>query len=207
MGLIKNTHFEPAPVEECDAGTDLASSIARLDESDPAVRRLAARDLIAYPEAAQALVDRLQIETERSVREFILTSLTRIGGTIAVTGLVAWLRSEDATMRNEAIEAMKSLPDDVVPIMENLLKDGDSDVRIMAVNILESLRHPHVEAWLIDVIERDSVINVCGTAIDLLGEVGTQNSFEALQAIKLRYSAEPYIQFAADLALKRIAKG
>jgi hypothetical protein len=79
-------------------------------------------------------------------------------------------------------------------------------VRIMAVNILESLRHPRVEAWLIEVIERDPVVNVCGTAVDLLGEVGTPASRAALIHLKQRFASEPYIQFAADLALKRIGK-
>jgi HEAT repeat protein len=98
------------------------------------------------------------------------------------------------------------LPVEVAPIMGALLVDEDSDVRIMAVNILESLQHPKVEQWLIDVIDRDPVVNVCGTAVDLLGEVGSSAAFDALQRLKQRYAGEPYIQFAADLALKRIAK-
>jgi len=78
-------------------------------------------------------------------------------------------------------------------------------VRIFAINILESLRHPDVEAWLIEVIERDPMVNVCGTAVDLLSEVGSSASHDALERLKARFAAEPYIQFAADLALQRIA--
>jgi hypothetical protein len=129
-----------------------------------------------------------------------------LGGSVAVNGLVDCLRSEDACMRNEAIAAMKSLPVEVSPIMDSLLVDDDADVRIMAVNILESLMHPHVEKWLIDVIELDSVTNVCGTAVDLLGEVGTKDCMPALLNLKKRFAEEPYIQFATDLAISRIAK-
>ena len=39
---------------------------------------------------------------------------------------------------------------------------------------------------------------------DLLGEVGSEQSEPALQALKERFTDEPYIQFAADLAIKRI---
>jgi hypothetical protein len=47
-------------------------------------------------------------------------------------------------------------------------------------------------------------LNVCATAVDLLGEVGSGAAREPLLRLKTRYADEPYIQFAADLALKRI---
>jgi HEAT repeat protein len=165
-----------------------------LDDSDPAKRRWAARDLLGHAEVSVPLLARLNSEQDLSVREVILTSLTRIGDQDAVTGLVDCLRSEDAALRNEAIEAMQSLPEAVGPMMQGLL----------AVNILESLRHPDVEAWLIAVIETDRHVNVCATAVDLLAEVGTSASRTALLGLKARFADEPYIQFAADLSLRRI---
>ena len=117
------------------------------------------------------------------------------------------MRSGDAALRNEAIESMKQMPDQVAPIMVGLLDDADTDVRIFAVNILESLRHPQVESWLIAVIGKDAEVNVCATAVDLLGEVGSEAARQALEELKVRFAAEPYIQFASDLALKRLAQG
>lgn len=206
MAFIKKGAHLASPDEERLQSRDYAGLIYQLDDANPAVRRWAARDLLAHPQATTKLVARLQLEDDRSVREVILTSLTRLGDEIAVAGMVGWLRSEDAQMRNEAIEAMKELPDEVAPIMGTLLTDADSDVRIMAVNILESLCHPKVEDWLIEVIDNDQVVNVCGTAVDLLGEVGTCAAHDSLARLKQRFSTEPYIQFAADLALKRIVK-
>jgi HEAT repeat protein len=138
------------------------------------------------------------------VREVILTTLGRLGDPAAIAGLVDCLRSDDAAVRNEVIEAMKQLPEEVAPIMQRLLSDPDPDVRIFTVNILESLRHTAVESWLIEVIENDPHINVCATAVDLLGEVGTEAAREPLTRLKNRFGDTPYIQFAADLALKRI---
>jgi tRNA A37 threonylcarbamoyladenosine synthetase subunit TsaC/SUA5/YrdC len=66
------------------------------------------------------------------------------------------------------------------------------------------LRHPDVEKWLAEVIENDPHVNVCATAVDLLGEVGSQAALESLRKLKSRFANEPYIQFAADLAIKRI---
>ena len=185
---------------------DCAGLISQLSAADPTARRWAARDLQDHPQATAALVARLQCETDVSVREVILTSLTRLGDEVSVAGMVQCLRSEDVSLRNEVIEAMKALPDKVAPIMDSLLNDGDPDVRIMAVNVLESLRHPNVEAWLIAVIERDPMVNVCGAAVDLLGEVGTTAAAGALLRLRQRFADEPYILFAAELALNRVAR-
>jgi HEAT repeat protein len=206
MAFIKKSTVSRNPAEDQRASPrDLDGLIRELDASDAGARRWAARDLAAYPSASAALLARLQREDEVSVREVILTALMRIGDPASVSGLVTCLRSEDANLRNEAIEAMKSLPVEVAPIMRGLLVDEDPDVRIFAINILESLRHPDVEAWLIEVIEQEPMVNVCGTAVDLLSEVGSSASRDALERLKARFASEPYIQFAAALALKRIA--
>jgi len=140
------------------------------------------------------------------VREVILTTLTRLGDQQAIPGLVSALRSEEAALRNEVIEALKQWHEAVAPVMRSLLNDADSDLRIFAVNILESLRHPDVETWLREVIESDPHVNVCGTAVDLLGEVGSPAVLDSLQGLKQRFANEPYIQFAAKLAIKRIVE-
>jgi len=207
MALIKTQTAQPVAADERKQSRDCVSLVAELENANPMARRWAARDLTDCPAASAALVKRLQQEEDASVRAVILTTLTSLGDEVAVAGLVECLRSEDVALRNEAIEAMKQLPDEVAPIMRGLLVDASPDVRIFAVNILESLRHPDVEMWLIAVINYDSQLNVCATAVDLLGEVGSAAALAPLQDLKARYADEPYIQFAADLALKRITEG
>jgi HEAT repeat protein len=204
MALIKTHTAHPVSNDERKASRDCLSLVARLEDPNPTARRWAARDLTDCPGVSSALINRLAREDDVSVREVILTTLTALGDETAVAGLVGCLGSENVSLRNEAIEAMKQLPDEVAPIMRGLLADANPDVRIFAVNILESLRHPEVEAWLIGVIENDPHLNVCATAVDLLGEVGSAAAREPLLRLKTRYVAEPYIQFAADLALQRI---
>lgn len=205
MGLVKHTQNDPpAHLERRSNSRDCAGLLAGLGDADPGIRRWSARDLTECPDASARLVELLQRETDASVREAMLTTLTYLGDAVAVEGLVECLRSEDAALRNEAIEAMKELPEEVGAIMDGLLEDPDPDVRIFAVNVLESLRHLKVEVWLAKVIDRDTHINVCAAAVDLLGEVGTSASKDALERLKLRFADEPYICFAVDLALKRI---
>ncbi|WP_343723028.1 HEAT repeat domain-containing protein [Herbaspirillum seropedicae] len=202
MALIKVTHSrlsaEPAADRECNV------LMQELYSEEAAVRRAAARDLVACPQASEALLARLKIETLLSVRETIITTLIRLGDAAAAAGLIECLRSDDAALRNEAIEAMKQLPEEVAPLMEQLLDDVDADVRIFAVNVLESMRHPRVEEWLLEVIRSDPHVNVCSAALDVLSEVGTMRALEAIERVQARFADDPYIQFAANLTLARL---
>jgi HEAT repeat protein len=207
MAIVKRKDTRIVQKDRRSRPRDYAGLIAALSDSNPMARRWAARDLAEFADAAAALAERLEKETEATVREAILSSLAMIGNPIAVGGLVRCLRSEDAALRNGAIEALKNLPEAVAPIMDSLLADTDPDVRIFAVNILESLRHPDIEKWLIKVIHEDVHVNVCATAADLLSEVGTEAAIDPLEALKQRFPDEPYIAFVSDLALQRIRRG
>jgi len=206
MGLVKQKIIqladrgEPKPERDCDA---LA---AALEDSDADGRRHAAREMAHCPGAAAALVSRLKRETDIAVREIVLNSLVRLNDPLAISGLVDCLRSEDAALRNEAIEAFKLMGSEVDSVLQSLIADPDPDpdVRIFVVNILDSQRHPEAESWLIKVIEEDAHVNVCATAVDLLCEVASEAAVDPLIRLKARFVSEPYIQFAADLALKRI---
>jgi HEAT repeat protein len=204
MAIVKRAQVETIDQDERSHPRDFAGLTAELADANPVARRWAARDLSTFADAASPLVERLRQEHEPSVREAILLSLTQIGSPEAVGGMVECLHSEDAELRNKAIEAMKQLPDAVAPIMAGLLAHPDPDVRIFAVNVLESLRHGDVEKWLIGVIAKDEHVNVCATAVDLLAEVGTESAVAPLEHLKSRFPGEPYISFTVDLALKRI---
>ena len=204
MAFVKRPATNSDRQDERTQNRELSGLLEALVSSDPAARRWAVRDLVQYSDAAGALTAQLKVENDASVRKAILLALTQSGSREAIDGLVGCLRSEDVAMRNEAIEAMKLMPDSVGPLMNSLLHDTDPDVRIFSVNVLESLKHPNVEQWLIDVITHDEHINVCATAVDLLVEVGTVASVIPLQNLKQKFTQEPYISFAADLAIKRI---
>jgi len=207
MAFIKRSAAEPVTTDERKNQRSYADLIAGLEDPSPTARRWAARDLANCQEATAALVARLELEQDVSVREVIFSTLVKMEDPAAIEGLIECLRSEDASLRNEAVDAMRQLPDVVAPIMGGLLHDPNPDTRIFAVNILESLRHPDVESWLIEVISGDPHVNVCATAVDLLSEVGTPAATEALESLKVRFPKEPYIQFSVDLALRRVREG
>jgi hypothetical protein len=207
MAFIKQTAPQVVNEDERAAPRDFDGLCAELNNENQTARRWAARDLAQFSQASATLVARLKIEEHPNVRTAILDSLAQIGDEQAIAGVVECLRSDEASLRNEAIEVLKNIPEQVAPIIDSLLSDHDSDVRIFAVNILESLHHDDVEKWLIQVIEHDDHLNVCATAVDLLSEVGTELSLNALENLKIRFADEPYIGFSVDLALKRIGQG
>lgn len=204
MGLIKgktassSKKASPVVQQSCEV------LVSELEDSDATVRRHAAQKITPCLDAAPALIDRLKREGNTAVREAILNSLLRLHDPSIGIGLADCLRSEDAALRNDVIEAFKQLGDKVAPILRSLLADSDPDVRIFAVNVLNSERYPDAEHWLIEVIEQDEHVNVCASAVDLLCEVGTEAAIDPLLHLKARFAHETYIQFAADLALKRI---
>jgi HEAT repeat protein len=204
MVLVKRKKVQPLKTGEREQQRDCNEVLADLKNVDAAVRRQAAREIADCPDAVMALVSRLECESDIAVREAILNALIRLNDPSVASRLAECLHSEDAALRNEVIEAMKRLGSEVEPVLCSLLADPDPDVRIFAVNILDSERHPEVESLLIKTIEQDAHVNVCATALDLLCEVGTEAAVEPITRLKSRLASEPYIQFAADLALKRI---
>jgi HEAT repeat protein len=203
MALVKKNHPRSVEPDNRRAPRDQAGLLGQLRDERPEVRRWAALDLAAFPDAASTLCARLEAETETAVREALLTALIEIGGPTVVEGLTPLLRSEDAALRNLAIEALQQLPEAVSPHMEAMLRDADPDYRIFAVNVLGNLRHPQAPLWLQTVVERDADFNVCAAAVEVLAEVGGPEAIPALQALSGRFD-EPFMRFCVQAAVRRI---
>ena len=187
---------------------DYAGLIRQLLDTDANKRRWAARDLAQFPDAVKILLDSLSTESEHMVREAIFDSLQQLAkqdkGEYIVSGLITLLRSEDAELRNGAIEILQSMPEYVATRIIELLNDQDSDVRIFAIDILQQLAHPQTPQWLLSVLKDETHVNVIATAIDRLAEVGTPEMIDDLLAIKQRFANEPFLGFAVDTAIRRI---
>jgi HEAT repeat protein len=181
--------------------------IMQLSHPTPDMRRQAARELVAHPDAIPHLCARLPQEPTPAVRESILLTLMQLNSEEAARGLLPLLRSEDAGLRNSVVEALQQMPDAVAPYMETLLHDTNSDVRIFAVDVLQMLRHPHSPEWLSRIIAEDQHVNVCATAVDRLAEIGTPDMIPALEALAARFPDEPFMAFAVVTAIERITGG
>jgi len=205
MALRKSNTVEALrEVADREHARDLPGLLAQLRSGDVEQRRWAARDLSPHAEAAAALGEQLLREREPSVREAMFTSLATMASEAAVAALLPMLRSEDAQLRNGAIEGLCSMPQAVAPRVAALLRDADADVRIFTVNLLGDLRHDQVLPWLRQVMQHDDAINVVAAAIEVLAEVGSPSDIKALRAAQQRFAGDAFIGFAADMAIERI---
>ncbi len=205
MALRKTRPFEPLrEVVEREHSRDLTGLLAQLREGDAGQRRWAARDLSHHPGAASALAAQLAGEPDSSVREAIFISLASIGNDDAAAALLSLLRSDDAALRNGAIESLAGMPEAVAPRVAALLDDEDADVRLFTVNLLGELRHAQVLPWLLQVLRQESELNVVAAAIEVLAEVGQPEHVAALRAARRRFAHDAFIGFAADTAIERI---
>ncbi len=192
-------------VVEREHPRDVDGLMAQLRSGDAEQRRWAARDLTAHPASASALGEHLLREADPSVREAVFTTLAAQASEGAAGALLPLLRSDDATLRNGALEALGAMPAAVAPRITALLRDTDPDVRIFTVNLLGELRHPQVPAWLLQVMRHDTQVNVVAAAIEVLAEVGEASHADAVRGAVQRFADDPFIAFAADLALERMA--
>jgi HEAT repeat protein len=203
MGLVKRPPEAASTAAPAEAPSFEALS-ERFRNGDDSARRRAALELSRFPESAEILCAALIGEGQAAVREAILTALIRINNGASVRGLLPLLGSEDVALRNGVVEALQQMPAHVGPHMQELLADTDSDIRIFALDVLQSLCHPDAPAWLAALILTEKHVNVCAVAVDRLAEVGTPGMIPALQALAARFADEPFIQFAVQAAIARI---
>ena len=182
--------------------------VAELWDADSRIRRAAVRGLAALPAGApdpsMALCDRLDVETSLSVRSAIMSRLILCGTPEVAVRLTDHLHSDDAQLRNAAIEALQEMPRAVAPLLDRLLADEDSDVRIFAVNILAAVCLGRAPERLADVIRTDPHVNVCVAALDGLIEVGGTEMISDVESLGARFAQNAFVQFAVDTAIRRI---
>jgi len=179
--------------------------VAALTSPEPDERWNAARALGMHPQAVPALAAALETEQVPRVREAIMTALMRIGDAASVTALLPYLRSADAALRAGAIEALQSLPQVVAPFVPMLLGDDDSDVRILAIELLRGFPAAEATRLLCGLLNGEEHPNVCASAIDALAEVGTSEALPVLRRCAERFAGTAFLPFAITVAIGRIA--
>jgi HEAT repeat protein len=165
-------------------------------------RWAAARTLADVPALGRALAQ----EEDATVREAILTSLCRIATPDAVAAIVPGVRSDDAQVRRSALDALISMPAAAAPHLGALLADNDPDVRLLSCEVVRALPAEKATSLLCDLLRTEREVNVCASAVDVLTEVGTADALPALHALSARFPGEPFLQFAAQAAIERIAE-
>jgi hypothetical protein len=201
MPLVRKGSDEIRPAEPAD----LHKNLALLREGGVDERWNAARALGGNAAAARALGDALGREQEERVREAIFTSLATMNTEASVEAILPYLRSDEATIRIGALDALRAMPQAAASHVAALLRDVDADVRILACDLAREVASPDMTRALAGVLENDQVVNVCAAAIDALAEVGTASDIPALQRCLARFPQEPFLAFSVKIATARLA--
>jgi hypothetical protein len=198
MPFVKNN----APAEPA-APMEPAPDVACLGAADAARRRDAARALAGDAAAIAALMGRLQCESEPNVRAALFASLAA-GGPGAAALITPFLHSDDPGVRAGAIDALKSLEAEAAAAIDALLANADADLRLLAIEVVRGWPALLATPRLLRVLLHDSHVNVCAAALDVAAETGTAELLGALKRLRLRFPDQPFIHFAANVALARI---
>jgi len=197
MPLIRKTPGATPPASASSPATALR-------DGTPDERWAAARSL-ATPADVDALGQALATEPDPRVREAILTSLARIDSREAAAAVIPHIRSDDAALRTAALDALRAMAQASGAALPDLLGDADSDVRVLACEVVRASPDPRATRLLCDLLDRDPEPNVCAAAIDVLAEVGGPDALPALNRCAERFPDQPFLAFSAKVAMDRIS--
>ncbi len=182
--------------------TDCLEIMRRLQDPDPEILREAAQDAgdCDCSEAVPMLIALLK-HKNLGVQEAAEISLRQLGGAQAVQQLVPLLRTEDAQVRNLAIDILCQIGDQDIGSIFNLLRDDDVDVRIFAANILGSTANILAVPNLCQALLQDPEVNVRYQAAVSLGNL---SFVEAANCLNQAINDEEWVQFSVIEALLKI---
>jgi HEAT repeat protein len=122
------------------------------------------------PDGVPALLERLDHEPSRTVRDAIFQALIRIDDDASTVGALSLLSNEDAQIRNQAVEVLRQKGARSVPFLKKVMWEGDRDVRKMVLDVLSGMQAADAqEVYAAALTDED--INVVITAVDNLGRL------------------------------------
>jgi HEAT repeat protein len=166
-------------------------------------RWMAARAATELEDADLALSQALRTETDPRVREAMFTGLARIGTPVAVESLLSMLRSDSASLRTGALDALRMLRS-LGAVASQLLRDADPDVRILSCELARSLPAAEASVLLCELLAGEQNVNVCAAAIDVLAEVGGPEALAPLADCARRFRGAAFLRFAISAVRDRI---
>jgi len=147
-----------------------------LNSEEERKRAFAAED-IAYEglnEGIGPLVDRLQIEDSRFVKEAIVNALKAMNGTELVTSVIPLLRCDDAFIRNAGIDILAVQGENSYEPIRLLIFDPDKDIRKFAIDVLLQVGNKSAQDLIAETLD-DADINIVITAVEYLGRLESRD--------------------------------
>lgn len=181
---------------------DRSAILSLLADNDPErIREGAQRACQSGMEEAVPALIRNASSPNIGVQDAVERALCGIGGPAVFHGLLPLLRSDDATARNIAMNILRTLGATGLPVLQEMLKDDDADMRIFVADILGSTGSAFAVPSLCHALLHDPNVNVRSQAAMSLGALAFPESAPFLsQALE----DDEWVQFSAIEALVKI---
>ena len=150
--------------------SSLKEHVEKLDSPDEAERIYAAEDIgyLNTPEGVPPLVERLDKERSRAVRDAIFQALIRIDADASIEGSIRLLENEDPQIRNQAVDVLRHKGARAIPCLSSVSREGDKDMRKLVLDVLSGVQASDVDA-IYQAALSDEDPNVVITAVENLG--------------------------------------
>ncbi|AGW11965.1 HEAT repeat domain-containing protein [Megalodesulfovibrio gigas] len=152
-------------------------------------------------EALPFLVQHLQ-SGNLGVQEAADEALRRIPSPEAVRAMTPLLSSDDAPLRNLAMDILREIGEEDLDTCIALIKSPDSDLRIFMADILGSSNSPMAVGPLCEALLKDPDVNVRYQAAVSLGSLGFTEAAPCLA--KAMQQDEEWVQFSVIEAITKI---
>lgn len=199
MPLIRKTTEIPSAAGQTSEGV-----LKALSSPIVAERWAAARAAANIPGAPAILGNAIATESDARVREAMFTSVARSHAPESTEALVALLRSDNASLRTGALDAMRAMGPAILDKLPALLHDQDRDIRVLSCELLRHFPSGEVNGLLCGVLAVEQDVNVCAAVIDVLAEVGNADALPALTQCEIKFRDSPFLSFAIKIAVERI---
>ena len=114
------------------------------------------------------------------------------------------LQSNNVYLRNMAIKYLQESDEEAAIFIDKLLRNADKDIRIFAINILGDVKYDKSVYMLRYFLAQEDDTNAMMTAVDYLGEIGSEEDIPLLETLKVAHKDSPYVMFGVDTAINRI---
>lgn len=195
-----------APADVVDVAANRDAVVAALRSPAPEERRAAVRACRVYPDAVALIGTCLAEEEDPRVLEVLVLNLVAIGGPAAAEWLAPLLRSNHAARRVAAAEALKDLGADALPLFDVLIRDADPQVRMLAAEIARGQASSAAAQTLECLLATEPEVNVCCAFVDVLAEIGSVATAEALRALRSRMPGDRFLDFSVEAALAQLPR-
>lgn len=135
------------------------------------------------------------------VQEAVEYALRKLRGKKTVQGMIPLLRSDDAPIRNIAMDILREIGSDDIASLQSLMRDNDADIRIFISDILGHSGSRLAVPLLSDALLKDPEVNVRYQAAVSLGTLAFP---EAVHALGQAMHDEEWVQFSVVEALTKI---